>query len=457
MLSLAPPYKLFISHSSEDAEQVRKLHDALKFVSGGAEFFIAGNMRGGLNWRRAIEDALEQAHWLVFLYTNPEQDWTYCTWEVGYYDRLRKEEGTGSCRQVICLKGTATQVPPIVDDRQAVVLNADVLVTRWLKPFFTVVNRPLADDPGALEVLAKQIVGALSFNVDEIFRREPMTIRARLSQVLAQRGLPDDAVLEGSPGILQQVFGVAGERVAWGVIRQMFSNDVYNQWLAEFSAAAYQFANRRVFELQGVVYREEIEDRFRPVVTSVTIQNDSLSLGLIMCPDVGGRIGRLEPPLSALLTATRAALRFRYEIIDRYLGRVREEAARNPNALRLGLRGSIANILTEAQMRGREGAEDLLQAFRPDDRSRVRRLIDEYGLVHPALYKALGFQTPELIAPSSDGPLDEASLGALETQLERLDAINREFLHLAIQRVNTIVPDAQPTAAPAPIGIMRAS
>ena len=103
--------------------------------------------------------------------------------------------------------------------------------------------------------------------------REPMTIRARLSHVLAQRGLPDDAMVEGSPGILQQVFGVAGERVAWGVIRQMFSNDVYNQWLAEFSAAAYQFANRRVFELQGVVYRDDIEDRFRPVVTNVTIQN----------------------------------------------------------------------------------------------------------------------------------------------------------------------------------------
>jgi hypothetical protein len=438
MLTLQRPWTVFISHSSRDADQVKELRESLKYVSGDTEFCISEDFRAGDDWLDKIQEALINSQWMIFVYTNQEYDWTFCTWEVGYYDRLRKEEGEDSCRRVICLTSTG-KIPGIVKHKQAVPVLKEPLITSWLKPFFNIVNHALANSDGKLDKKADEIMKILSFNVEEIYHQEKVVLSARLEDVILRRTIPDGALIQGNQAIMQSVFGVAGERASWADIKSLFVDDVYNQWIAELSKAIYEFANRRVFNMQGMIYRSDVEYRYRPVINRIYVQGGILYADIEMVIDVGGRIGRLPRSISALITSLRMAVRFRYEVINRYIGTIEQTSQHDSPRLRADMRQAISNIFIEAQTRGREDLNDLVDAFPIDNKIELEQIASDYNQIHSELFVNLGYRFPEIPNPDTENPLTVEQVEGIKDQLAKLNQINKRFISLLSNRLVEVI------------------
>jgi len=313
------------------------------------------------------------------------------------------------------------------------------LITSWLKPFFNVVNHALANSNEELDKKADEIMKILSFNVEEIYHQEKVLLSAELKDVNSQRTIPDEALVQGSQSVMQSVFGVAGERASWAHIKSLFIDDVYNQWTAELSKAIYEFANRRVFNMQGLIYRSDVEYRYRPVINRIYVQGGVLYADIEMVIDVGGRIGCLPRSISALITSLRMAVRFRYEVINRYIGTIEQISQHDSPRLRADLRQAISNIFIEAQTRGREDLNDLVNAFPINNKTELEQLASDYDKIHNDLFANLGYRYPETPNPDTENPLTVEQVEAVKEQLEKLNKINKRFTNLLSNRLAEII------------------
>jgi hypothetical protein len=80
---------IFISHRHEDADVGSFIKEGLVSLSDGKlTIFVAEDISGGAVWRQQIEDALERARYLFLIYRDPSEDWSWCFYEVGYFQAL---------------------------------------------------------------------------------------------------------------------------------------------------------------------------------------------------------------------------------------------------------------------------------------------------------------------------------------------------------------------------------
>ena len=75
--------KVFLSHKKGDGEVSRALVEALSPVLRSEEIFRSEEIPKAKNYREKINQALAQSKFLIFLYTDPDEDWSWCFYEVG--------------------------------------------------------------------------------------------------------------------------------------------------------------------------------------------------------------------------------------------------------------------------------------------------------------------------------------------------------------------------------------
>ena len=77
---------VFISHRHEYATQVAALKSAIEECSNGAvRVFISEDIPRGEEWRDELEKTLREASSLLLVYGTPEEDWSWCFYEAGYF------------------------------------------------------------------------------------------------------------------------------------------------------------------------------------------------------------------------------------------------------------------------------------------------------------------------------------------------------------------------------------
>lgn len=118
--------KVFISYSSKDSEVARQLYSFLQMA--GAEPFLAEiDLPPGVKWKEEILDALRNSPWVFFLATPNSCPSQAVAHEIGASLVLKKK------LIPLMWKVTPKQLPPWVDDTQAVDLRDSSKVVQLIK------------------------------------------------------------------------------------------------------------------------------------------------------------------------------------------------------------------------------------------------------------------------------------------------------------------------------------
>jgi hypothetical protein len=119
---------VFIAHHHSDYDAAREIADVLEeegksttweagteTVRKKVEVFLSEGIRHGDNWRRAIEDALDDADWFILLFPRTQDDWSWCHEEAGFFRGRLHPDGS----RLVVLHRRNEPIPDPLKDFQA--------------------------------------------------------------------------------------------------------------------------------------------------------------------------------------------------------------------------------------------------------------------------------------------------------------------------------------------------
>jgi hypothetical protein len=125
---MADVLRIFISHKMpSDTPLAEAIGKNLALYAGNQVIVThAGQFRYGEKWRERIEKELDEAHWLIFLYTDPDEDWGFCLYECGYFRRIMENDESKTkrlitfCRRQEQINGALKEFHALVVNEQSV-------------------------------------------------------------------------------------------------------------------------------------------------------------------------------------------------------------------------------------------------------------------------------------------------------------------------------------------------
>jgi hypothetical protein len=118
---------VFLSHKAKDFELAKKCRDTLQNLLPINVFLSEDIIKGG-DFRGAIHAALDKAASFILLFTDPSENWSWCFYEAGMYNRL---EDKGNGRRIYCLHLQDIPPPSPLADLQTVKAEATD-IERWI-------------------------------------------------------------------------------------------------------------------------------------------------------------------------------------------------------------------------------------------------------------------------------------------------------------------------------------
>lgn len=126
---------LFISHRHADYQLADMLRGFIEQRAAEVEIFQSSYEGGGPSIGKLLSEDLGQrlsaAEVVLLLYTTPDENWSYCMWEVGVAFNPERED-----TRVIVLQAGA-EIPAPLGDRTAVRLASDRDVKQFVAQLFT--------------------------------------------------------------------------------------------------------------------------------------------------------------------------------------------------------------------------------------------------------------------------------------------------------------------------------
>lgn len=419
---------IFISHRSEYARQACSLREAIVKSSGGkCRAFVSSDLTPGTVWLNHLKEKLQEAQVLVLLYGAPHEDWTWCFYEVGYFSALMDIDELG--RKILCTTRKKINPPGPLHNIQMV--HTEEQLSDSLKIFLK--QHSEVDGDVLSNMLSKaQIFGDVSEYSG--YRRLQLTFAA------SEPSIPDDAQVSGDKAVLHEHFDCLSETLSWGDIRRtqrVLDNDqmFYDKWLGETENCITQARKGKFSPSQALLFSTMGLRPIRWLIVAARNQADGqFYCDFLVVEEIGGLFQSLPRHKLVLLTAIRIAFRFRYELVDRFKSLPEDFTREEWNEITRAIRSTLTNLLTEADARGINAVDELLDMVRAEsDRDAMAETLAYWPVVQDLLYPAIGLK------PSQDRrgfSHDEASsitqpqaIETLKRGLAGLDDINRLFLH----------------------------
>ena len=177
---MADVLRIFISHKMPtDTPLAEAIGKNLALYSGNqVKVTHAGQFRYGEQWRQRIEQELDEADWLILLYTDPDEDWGFCLYECGYFRHIM-ENDKGNTKRLITFCRRQGQINDALEEFNALVVDE--------KSVYTLLEDIYLKDPwkakanlehGLLTDTAKKTVSTFmgSERVEKIFDVAPSVI-----------------------------------------------------------------------------------------------------------------------------------------------------------------------------------------------------------------------------------------------------------------------------------------
>jgi hypothetical protein len=384
------------------------------------------------------------------VYTDPEEDWTWCLYEAGYF--LGVHGSNNSQANVFCIHHPEITPPRALAYLQTTKAEAGDL-RRMINQFISVVNAKAFAKQDAIETAIDQVADAMQHLVQQPFfcpqlrLMIPDRAKLRKSRTL-ETFFPAEAWFEGRPEAFQEVFEKAPARkYVWHELIANAEEELSNEhadlrisqnhkWLKELSDAVLAVAAKgQPNPLQALIITRD-KRRYRPILRRIhQNQYAGLECSLLFVRDVGGQVQNMPAYMNALATAIRVSVRLRYEV---FLDFVENREYWEAKEIRERIRTPMAELLTEAEARGLTG-DVLFDAFDSAERRWFKRIRKQYRAHETPLFQIIGISRRNLYSSLPDTPLSNEELESISRHLQAMEIINLEFLQHAIDRIRVLI------------------
>jgi hypothetical protein len=436
-------YFLFFSHKVNDETVTSLLIELLRKHTENVGFFISEKIRKGEDWRKAIGDHLSRANHLVLVFTDPHENWGWCLYESGFFDALKEVSKPSS--RIWCLHHVSTTRPSPLSHLQSIPADPP-RVEEWLLELFEESGQP-KERYLKIPQLAKDICKLFS-DQKPIYSQRSIKISANPT-LLSPDDLPDDATVEGDARLMEELFGTLERKTDWKSIKERFrkfrnSADANLATLKEVANAIYCVSKRIIgHPTQGIIFVAQGPKRYRPILISAKeATKDQIDCDFMFVEEAGGKLQNIPKPSEALLTAIRMAVRIRWEIVRPFASDVRRQAGDDPYKLRGDLQTCFNNVFLEAGYRGNFSKGDLLDAFEGQDKEKLEDIMKRWDENYPKIWSGIGFKDMKeemTFEEVSEEPMTPEDLSVLESALQEVERLNRDFLAMAVARGELLI------------------
>jgi TIR domain len=440
-------YNIFFSHKVKDEPVTRNIIELLHRHTDNVQCFISEDIEKGKNWRDEIAQHLKLSSLLVLVFTDPEEDWGWCLYETGFFDALTQIRDATQARRIYCLHNPSATPPSPIANLQTIAAEPED-VSRWLTGLFEYTKQTKKEFLKDIPEISSQICGLFADAKKSIYCAKSISIVVKCSSLKSVDDLPEDTIIQGDHGLMEEVFGTNSGQIDWKSVKERFgafpnSSEANCSILKEISRAAYCVCNnKKILPIQGTMFVEEGPKRYRPVISHANkLSTGRVSCQILLIEEVGGQLQNVDKYLGALLTGIRMAVRIRWEIIRPFISKVKILASIDPRKLRLDLQTCFNNIFIEGEFRGIYSPADMWDAFESNsDKSKILDMIETFDRTYRSIWRGLGFMdVTETFGEVSNQRFSDQDLSLLDTGLRELGEMNRDFLDIAVARAGVLI------------------
>jgi hypothetical protein len=436
---------IFLSHKHEGAETARGIKACLTQLTedGKLNVFLSEEIVAGDEWFAWIQRQLGASNLLLLLFTDKTMSWDWCLYEAGLFQDLDADTDTDR-RRVVCLSGVE-HIPSPLKHLQAVDLSRksvkkfliDLYLGTELTGFASPLSPWLAKVPETLDKAAEDISQLMARKpVEERYFTKSVLIHIADPQSLKSGVIPPDARVEANESTLQALFDRLVVR-SWRELEEEAREHHEKRWINELAAAMQRYAEGRPpHPIQATFRARKAEQIYRPVLYRVdSLADGSAIFKVLFLEDVSWRLTDIPYTMGNLITSLSMATRFRYEMLEKYRGKLRAmDATARQRACEAMIR-TVNNIEEEGGSRGLLEKEGLIDGFATTaDRDAVATMYARWYEIRDTLLQALQERDGETV----------------EDQLDALYAINRRFLDITTKRLATLMAANGTEAVAAP-------
>ena len=426
---------VFFSYKKKDERAAVAVVNALrKFSAGKLRISYQADFTeeiAGKQWRDKIRDEVCRANWFILLLPDPSDDWDWCLYETGIFDRQPT-----SADRLICLHHPDTKIPSPIEDYHSVPATIPE-VEKFLRmvylnsnpvPGMKAINTSIEDD---IPTIAEEIVEAIRPPRKGIVHQtfEPfVNLKIDNAAKLEDKEGLDDAVLLQANAQALDAFGFIQRPATWGELRsgiQEHGGD--GRWREELFHVVRKVAQGRKFYPIQAVFHTSDGKTYRPLLNAVDrtgSRGPINSFNLIFSEEVGVLNSTSMPEeVSTLVTLLRMTFRFRWEVLEKYGKRdlSEDDIERIENA--------ILRMEVEAESRGIVDQEAVTRIFQPSDADRLNAMFSHWATLRNR--------------SDGSGILDVAIANkdkeTISKLLREMIPMNQEFLELATGRFSALV------------------
>lgn len=426
---------VFFSYKKKDERTAKAIVKILRtYAAGKLEIAYQADFTeeiAGKQWREKIREEVCNANWFILLLPDPSDDWDWCLYETGLFDRQPT-----SADRLICLHHPDTEIPSPIQDHHAVPANIsdveDFLRMVYVKqdpvPGMEPINKDIEPE---LKSIARKIVEAIRPPRKGLVRRtfEPwIELKVENPAALQNKDELDDALVTSANSEALDLFDRLERPETWGELRSGVTEDKgVSRWREElFHVIRKIDAGRKFFPIHAVFHT--VSGRtYRPVACAIDRVGKMGAIEtyhITFAEDVGTvNTTAMPKTVSTLANLLRLAFRFRWEVLERFskITLTEDDVEHLANIL--------SRIEQDAESRGILDQDADMSVFPSDQAKRVGEMFSIwYKLRDPAE------GTGEL-----DVALENKDTQAVSAVLKKMVPLNQEFLEMAADRFSELV------------------
>ena len=384
----------------------------------------------GRQWRQKIKEEVCRANWFLLLLPDPSDDWDWCLYETGLFDRQ-----ANSADRVICLHHPDTEIPDPIKDYHAVPATIpkveEFLRMVYLEdnpiPGLPAINKAAEDD---IPTIAKQIVEAIRPPRKDLFRRiyEPwVELSIENADRLENRDDLDKATVRSANREALRLFDLDQQPGTWGELRRYIEEPPGDsRWREEMLEVIGRIAQGRRFDSIQAVFQASNGQIYRPVacaIDRVGPKGPIDTFHFTFTQDVAAIDSTAMPQdLADLATVLRFVFRFRWEVLEKFgmSAMTVDDVGRLENALQ--------RMEKDWESRGMGDKTMLIELFPADRKPRVVEMLRAWEKTRNKE------RTGQL-----DVAIAKKDPKAIPVILKEFIGINQEFLEMLADRFRELI------------------
>jgi hypothetical protein len=456
-----PVLRIFISHKAKDKEAAQKLKDILGQRCTKVELFLssdAKSLQGGKPWWDEIHNALDAAHWLIMIYTNPSENWDWCVYEAGYF---AGRQGVDRAKSLVVLHPLGVVPPAPLAHWQSVPADFAALCAFFGNVFrigdptchFVGIEADLLD-------VARKITDAIGrLRSQSFLPNKSLTVVVKhtacgttplpLPGDPVPADLPTDTVVELQEPTAE-LFGLAAvPQIAWPLFRGLvraFGFDA--ETLVE---AVHMARTHRAIPSAMAMFRAPGNGRaYRPLIYSVTCKDDGeVRVQVVLAPVPQ----TMDPESSNALEYVHRLFclckQFRTGVVERHGHRLSKLTAKTSSAERrqflAGVLRDVDDLRAEAANQGFRGPSDQLhQWFDAAHHAQLAELSEKWANAYDALRRAADGAVQANPADIIN-PMRLINLAFFRLASTRLQQLVEGFVPPRVGRINPVYRELIPS------------